>query len=128
MTLAYNIANDPELRKAFKMGGVRLTLRTLSKFDTVDARHLKVRLRDENPVPDITKRAEGVLSQEGTLIPYNKIDPDRIKAELEMLLNPQVSAADIKSERFIVLQSKVILGDWLRWVFPWKSHSKLLTK
>ncbi len=122
MTLAYNIANDPELRKAFKMGGIRITLRMLSKFDTVDARHLKSRLASENPVPDITKRAEEVLSQEGTLIPYSKVDPERIKAELEMLLNPQVSAADIRSwvrENYDELDRLTTLRlNWL-WDFSW---------
>lgn len=122
MTLAYNIANDPELRKAFKMGGVRFTLRMLSNFDTVDARHLKARLASENPVPEITAEAKHLVSREGTLTPYKQVDPVRIKAELEMLLTPQVGASDIRTwvrENFDVLDEySTSRLNWL-WDFSW---------
>ncbi|KKN75301.1 hypothetical protein LCGC14_0381530 [marine sediment metagenome] len=122
MTLAYNIANDPELRKAFKIGGVRLTLKMLSKFDTVDARHLKRRLASEDPLTEITAGARHLVSREGTLTPYTKVNPVRIKAELEMLLSPQVRPTDVRSwvrENMNELDKLSTLRlDWL-WDFSW---------
>jgi hypothetical protein len=122
VTLAYNIANDPELRKAFKIGGVRLTLKMLSKFDTVDARHLKRRLASEDPLTEITAGARHLVSREGTLTPYTKVNPVRIKAELEMLLSPQVRPADVRSwvrenmDKLDKLSTPRL--DWL-WDFSW---------
>lgn len=122
MLSAEQLLNDPKLRKDLKMGSMRMLVKTLSKYDTEDAKHLSRRLEQSNPVDEIMQQAQVLLKKEGTLTPYKKVNPDRIKSELEIILEPQVSPSDIRywvnTNRELFKDISLFRLDWL-WDFSW---------
>lgn len=122
MSSLADIANDPELRKQLKMGGVRLTAKMMAQFNTEDANLLNRRLEGGNPTKDLERKAEILLKQEGTLTPYSQIDPVRIRAELEMIINPEVRASDVRAWvrecREELEKLSTLRLNWL-WDFSW---------
>lgn len=113
---------DPELIRLRQFEGMKKQVERIRNAGTEVSNHLVKRLDGGNPIKELWEDAEEILKQEGTRTPYKQVNPLRIKRELEMVLDPQVSEADI---RFWVREEQEFFEafTWSRlywmWDFSW---------